>query len=327
MPLNHLGTDKSTASAAGNDRWVDMSVLMRIKDLHLRAAAVVDGFHNGLHRSPLHGFSVEFSEYRPYSAGDDPRTIDWKLFARSDRYYLKKFEDETNRRCYVVVDQSKSMEFGSITYAKLEYARTLAATLAYFLTLQRDAIGLLTFDHEIADVLPARFRTGQLKRILSLLGRPPRGTTTDVCAPLNHLAEIVRHRSLIIILSDFLVDPESLRAPLAFLRARRHDVMLIRVLDPSEAELALDKPTMLRDLETGREMFVDPATAKVIYQNRFKKHEQSLVELAGNLGIGWTSLLTKQPMDLALLELLNRQQRPHSGSRSSGYSKMVGGRG
>jgi len=320
-------SSKLSASTKASDRWVDMSVLMRIKDLHLRAAAVVDGFHNGLHRSPLHGFSVEFSEYRPYSAGDDPRTIDWKLFARSDRYYLKKFEDETNRRCYVVVDQSKSMEFGSITYAKLEYARTLAATLAYFLTLQRDAVGLLTFDHEIADLLPARFRTGQLKRILSLLNRPPRGTATDVRAPLNHLAEIVRHRSLIIIVSDYLVDPESLRAPLAFLRARRHDVMLIRVIDPSEAELALDQPTMLRDIETGREIFIDPATAKATYQTRFKQHEQSLIDLAGNLGIGWTSLLTNEPMDLALLQLLNRQQRPHSGSRSRGYSKTTGGRG
>jgi len=310
------------------DRWVDMSTLMRIKDLQLRASAVVDGFHNGLHRSPLHGFSVEFSEYRPYSAGDDPRTIDWKLFARSDRYYLKKFEDETNRRCYIVVDQSKSMEFGSLAYKKIDYARTLAATLAYFLTLQRDAVGLLTFDHEVADVLPARFRTGQLKRILSMLDKPPRGTSTDIRTPLNHLAEIVRHRSLILIVSDFLVDPESLRAPLSFLRARRHDVMLLRVLDPSEVELAITEPTMLRDLETGREMFVDPATAKLNYETRFKQHEQSLISMAGDLGIGWTSLKSNEPMDLALLELLNRQQRPNLGGRGrGGFMNTAGGRG
>jgi uncharacterized protein (DUF58 family) len=304
-----------------------MSVLMRIQDLHLRASAVVDGFHNGLHRSPLHGFSVEFSEYRPYSAGDDPRTIDWKLYARSDRYYLKKFEDETNRRCYVVVDQSKSMEFGSIAYRKLDYARTLAATLAYFLTLQRDAVGLLTFDDKVADVLPARFRTGQLKRILSLLDKPPRGTSTDIRTPLNHLAEIVRHRSLILIVSDFLVDPESLRAPLSFLRARRHEVMLLRVLDPSEVELALVEPTMIRDMETGREVFVDPATAKLQYETRFKQHEQSLISMAGNLGIGWTSMKTNEPMDLALLELLNRQQRPNLGGRSRGFTNFAGGHG
>jgi uncharacterized protein (DUF58 family) len=309
------------------DHWVDMSVLMRIQDLHLRASAVVDGFHNGLHRSPLHGFSVEFSEYRPYSAGDDPRTIDWKLYARSDRYYLKKFEDETNRRCYVVVDQSKSMEFGSIAYRKLDYARTLAATLAYFLTLQRDAVGLLTFDDKVADVLPARFRTGQLKRILSLLDKPPRGTSTDIRTPLNHLAEIVRHRSLILIVSDFLVDPESLRAPLSFLRARRHEVMLLRVLDPSEVELALVEPTMIRDMETGREVFVDPATAKLQYETRFKQHEQSLISMAGNLGIGWTSMKTNEPMDLALLELLNRQQRPNLGGRSRGFTNFAGGHG
>jgi uncharacterized protein (DUF58 family) len=310
------------------DRWVDMSVLMRIQDLQLRAAAVVDGFHNGLHRSPLHGFSVEFSEYRPYSDGDDPRSIDWKLFARSDRYYLKKFEDETNRRCYVVVDQSKSMEFGSVAYKKLDYARTLAATLAYFLTLQRDAVGLLTFDHEVADVLPARFRTGQLKRILSMLDKSPRGTSTDISTPLNHLAEIVRHRSLILIVSDFLVNPETLRAPLSFLRARRHDVILLRVLDPSEVELSLSEPTMIRDMESGREIFVDPATAKLEYETRFKQHEQSLISLAGDLGIGWTSLKTNEPMDLALLELLNRQQRPNLGGRGRGFTKAAtGGRG
>ena len=127
------------SSVPSHDRWIDMSAIMRIENLQWRAKSIVDGFHNGLHRSPKHGFSVEFSEYRPFSLGDDPRTIDWKLFARSDRYYIKKFEDETNRRCYLVVDQSKSMQYRSLDYSKLEYARTLAATLAYYWTLQRDA--------------------------------------------------------------------------------------------------------------------------------------------------------------------------------------------
>ncbi len=305
------GSESSGVSAATSamDRWIDMPTLMRIKNLQLRAKSVVDGFHNGLHRSPLHGFSVEFSEYRPYSVGDDPRTIDWKLFARSDRYYIKKFEDETNRRCYLVMDKSKSMEFGSLDYTKYDYARTVAATLAYYLTLQRDATGLLTFDEDISDVLTARFRTGQLKRILSLLEKPSSGASTDLQKPLSHLADIVRQRSLIIILSDFLVPAESLRIPLAMLRARHHEVVLLRVLDPTEVTLDLEKASMLEDLETGKEIYVDPKLAKASYQTKFKKHEASLIELAGQLGIGWTSLQTNESVEHALFDFLSRQQR------------------
>jgi len=303
----------SPGGGSAMERWIDMSALMRIKNLQLRAKSVVDGFHNGLHRSPLHGFSVEFSEYRPYSTGDDPRTIDWKLFARSDRYYIKKFEDETNRRCYLVVDKSKSMDFGSLAYTKCDYARTVAATLAYYLTLQRDAIGLLTFDEDISDVLTARFRTGQLKRILSLLEKPSSGASTDLQRPLEHLADIVRQRSLVIIISDFLVPAESLRIPLSMVRARRHEVVLLRVLDPSEVSLDLEKASMLQDLETGREIYVDPIVAKASYQTKFRKHEESLIELAGQLGIGWTSLQTNESVEHVLFDFLSRQQRSSIG--------------
>lgn len=297
---------------------------MRIRDMQLRAKSVVDGFHNGLHRSPLHGFSVEFSEYRPYSEGDDPRTIDWKLFARSDRYFIKKFEDETNRRCYVVVDQSKSMQFGSLAYPKIDYARTLAATLAYYLTLQRDAVGLLTFEATVTEFLSARFRTGQLKRILSLLEKPTQGTATDLQQPLSHIAEIVRQRSLIIVISDFLVPVETLRQPLSFLRARNHEIMLMRVLDPAEVELNLPKSAMMVDLESGREMHIDPARAKESYQKRFREHEAALSELCGQLGVSWTSLQTDESLEHALFDLLYRQQT--SGAGTSRARSNVRGR-
>ncbi len=324
-PMGSSSAVGSPNAATAMDRWIDMSALMRIKNLQLRAKSVVDGFHNGLHRSPLHGFSVEFSEYRPYSVGDDPRTIDWKLFARSDRYYIKKFEDETNRRCYLVVDKSKSMEFGSLAYSKYDYARTVAATLAYYLTLQRDAVGLLTFDEDITDVLTARFRTGQLKRILALLEKPPSGATTDLTRPLAHLADIVRQRSLIIIVSDFLVPTESLQVPLSMLRARRHDVVLLRVLDPREVAFDLEKASMVEDLETGSEIYVDPNLAKASYQSKFQKHEASLIELVGKLGIGWTSLQTNESVEHVLFDFLSRQQRsnvggPRRGSTRSGLA-------
>src|SRR6056297_2983138 len=138
-------TNDSAAQASA----ADPTALMRIKSLQMRAKVVVEGFYNGLHRSPFHGFSVEFSEFRPYTIGDDPRGLDWKVFARTDRYYIKRFEDETNRRCYLVLDRSRSMAFGSLEYSKIEYARTLVATLAYYLAQQRDSVGLMTFDEEI----------------------------------------------------------------------------------------------------------------------------------------------------------------------------------
>jgi uncharacterized protein (DUF58 family) len=314
----------SKSSSKSIDNWIDMAALMRIKDMQLRAKCVVDGFHNGLHRSPLHGFSVEFSEYRPFSEGDDPRTIDWKLFARSDRYYIKKFEDETNRRCYLVVDQSKSMEFGSLGYKKIDYARTLAATLGYYLTLQRDAVGLLTFEATVTEFLTARFRPGQLKRILTLLEKPTQGTATDLQQPLSHLADMVRQRSLILIVSDFLVPVESLRQPLSFLRARNHEVMLLRVLDPAEVDLSWSKSSMLLDLESGREMYVNPDTVRTTYRKNFGEHERAMIEMCGQLGIGWTSLTTDASMEHALFDLLYRQQQ--TGSRSSrSRSNRVGG--
>jgi uncharacterized protein (DUF58 family) len=312
------------------EKWIDMSALMRIKDLQLRAKSVVDGFHNGLHRSPLHGFSVEFSEYRPFTPGDDPRTIDWKLFARSDRYYLKKFEDETNRRCYLVVDQSKSMAYGTVDYTKMDYARTLAATLAYYLTLQRDAVGLLTFEADITEFLTARFRTGQLKRILTMLDKPTQGVATDLQRPLSHLADIVRHRSLVIIISDFLVSVESLRAPLSFLRARNHEVMLVRTLDPAELDLSWNKSSMIQDLESGREMYVNPNTVRASYQKKLAEHTAAMSELCGQLGIGWTALSTSESVERVLFDLLYRQQNAtgQTGRARSNNPNVVGrGRG
>jgi uncharacterized protein (DUF58 family) len=289
--------------------WIDLNTLMAIQDLQWRAKTVVDGFQNGLHRSPLHGFSVEFSEYRPFSVGDDPRSIDWKLYARSDRYFIKKFEDETNRRCYLVVDQSRSMGYSSIGYSKLDYARTLSATIAFHLIRQRDAVGLITFDSEIGDVLTARFRTGQWKRLLGMLERSSSGKTTDVVSPLEQVAELVRHRSLIVIVSDLLVAPEQLQTPLAFLRARKHEVVVLRVLDPREIDFSLSKPILMRDAETGVERHVDPASAKETYQRRFREHEDRLRAIAEPLGVSLVSLRTDQPLELALHEFLAQRER------------------
>ena len=307
-------TDRTTPSS-----WVDMETLMAIQDLQWRARTVVDGLNNGMHRSPLHGFSVEFSEYRPFSEGDDPRSIDWKLYARSDRYYIKKFEDETNRRCYLVVDQSKSMEYRSIAYSKLDYARTLAATLAFHLSQQRDAVGMVTFDSEIADVLTARFRTGQLKRLLSLLERKPSGDRTDLRGPLAQVAELVRQRSLMIVISDFLVPPEELRVPLGYLAARKHEVVLLRILDPNEIDFNGSRPVMIRDIESGAEKFVDPQSIAGSYRRRFSEHESILRGVVEPLGIAYHVMRTDTPLDASLVEFLGNRNRgaAMSGSNSA----------
>ncbi|HMJ90496.1 MAG TPA: DUF58 domain-containing protein, partial [Candidatus Acidoferrum sp.] len=223
-----------TNAAQGGKSFIDPQVLMRIKNLEFRARVVVQGFWNGLHRSPYHGFSVEFTEYRQYTPGDDPRYVDWKLFARSDRYYIKKFEDETNLRCYLLVDQSRSMMFGSKAWKKLDYARTLAATLAYFLSQQGDAAGLLTFDEQIREYLPARNRPGHMHRLMLALEKSPAGATTDIGTPLNRIAELTQKRGMIVLVSHLLTPVESLEKPLSLLATSGHEVIIFQVLDPAE---------------------------------------------------------------------------------------------
>ncbi|MCA9056780.1 MAG: DUF58 domain-containing protein, partial [Planctomycetaceae bacterium] len=175
---------------------------------------IVDGFLSGIHRSPIHGFSVEFSEYREYTPGDDPRHLDWRLYARSDRYYIKQFEDETNLHCHLVLDLSRSMGYGSGAVQKIEYARTAAATLAYFLTLQRDAVGVLAFDEDVVAYEPARFRPGRLRRLMAALGAPTSGRATDLVKPLDRVSELVHRRGLIVLISDFLAPIEALQVRL-----------------------------------------------------------------------------------------------------------------
>src|SRR5436305_4964510 len=207
-------------------KFIDPQTLMSIRSLELRARAVVEGFWNGLHRSPYHGFSVEFTEYRQYSPGDDLRYLDWRLYARSDRFYIKKFEDETNLRCHLLVDNSRSMGYGSLPYTKAQYANTLAGTLAYFLYLQGDGIGLLTFDEHFREYLPARHRTGHLRHLMLALEKPAGGQTTDLAAPLKRIIEIVRKRGLIVILSDFLAPLERIEPDLIALAACGHEVVI-----------------------------------------------------------------------------------------------------
>ena len=298
--------DRPTGSAAS---FIDPATLMRIKSLHLRARIVVQGFLSGLHRSPHHGFSVEFSEYRQYSPGDDPRYLDWRLYARTDRYYIKRFEDETNLRCHLLVDLSRSMGYGSLAYTKVEYARTAAATLAYFLSTQRDAVGMVTFDEQIAEYLPARYRPGHLRRLMLCLERAVAGTSTDLSSPLEQVANVVRGRGMVVLISDLLGRTDTLRTHLGYLRSQGHEVVLLRVLDPAELGFEFDKPATFVDMESGRNLYVDPAAARQQYQRNFTRHEEEVRKACRELGVDFYQLLTSQPLELALFDVL--QSRLH----------------
>jgi uncharacterized protein (DUF58 family) len=303
-----MSTATPAISSASRDANIDPITIMRIKDLQLRARAVVEGFMNGLHRSPYHGFSVEFSEYRPYTLGDDPRGLDWKLYARSDRFFVKRFEDETNRRCYLVVDQSQSMGFGTLEYTKSDYARTLAATLAYYLSQQRDGVGLLTFGESIDEFLPARHRPGHLRQIMVALSRPLAGKSTDVISPLDQIARLVAKRGLVILISDLLVPIASLQSKLSLLRSRGHEVMILRTLDPQEVDFHLDAPGMVVDMETGRDIYIDPAVAAKEYKSRFEAHQNEVKTICDTLGIDLFQVLIDRPLQASLFDILSAQQ-------------------
>ncbi len=282
---------------------------MKIKNLELRARLVVQGFLSGLHRSPYHGFSVEFTEYRQYTPGDDPRYLDWRLYARSDRYYLKRFEDETNLRCYLLVDLSRSMGYGSLSYDKATYAKTAAATIAYFLSLQRDAAGLVTFDDRIREYLPARFRPGHLHRLFIALERATAGTATDLKAPLEQVAKTARRRGLVVLLSDLLAPTESLEKELGYLRTQGHEVAVLRILDPAEIDFPFGEAAMFLDVETGRELYIDPVLAREQYQTKFAAHALALKEICQRLGIDLYDLPTNKPLETALFDLLHARMR------------------
>ena len=292
---------KGTLTTGG---MVSPQALMAIKNLELRAKVVVEGFWNGLHRSPFHGFSVEFSEYRQYSPGDDPRYLDWKLFARSDRYYIKKFEDETNLRCHLLVDQSRSMEFGSLDYTKFDYTNTLAATLAYFLYQQGDAVGLLSFSDEINDYLPARNRTGHLRRMMLSLEKPPKGKSTDLATPLQRILDLVRKRGLVVLIYDLLAPIDALEKRLTSIKACGHEVQVFQVLDPAERHFTFDQANLFQDVETGKEIYVDPKQAREGYMKRLEDHLEQVAAICRSNGIGLVSLTTDQPLELQLFDFL-----------------------
>lgn len=287
---------------------LDPAAVMRIRHLELRARAVVEGFWHGLHRSPHHGFSVEFTEYRPYTTGDDPRYIDWRLVARTDRFFIKKFEDETNLRCHLLVDHSRSMSYGSGSYVKTAYADTLAATFGYFLGQQGDAVGLLVFDEGVREYLPARHRPGHLRQLMLTLEKPPMGTGTDITAPLRRMAELTRKRGLMVLLSDFLTPLATLEPALGLLRAAGHEILVFHLVDPGEETFPFTAAGRFVDLESGREVALDPVAMRPEYVRRFAEHGRKVQAACERLGISYARLRTDEPLEHALHGFIQTRQ-------------------
>lgn len=296
--------------------YIDPATLMQLKSLEIRARHVVQGFMTGLNRSPYHGFSVEFTEYRQYTQGDDPRHLDWRLFARSDRYYIKRFEDETNLRCLLLLDSSKSMNFGSLNYSKLDYARTLAATLAYFLSTQRDAVGLATFSTEIEDYLPPRYRSGHLRRLMVSLEKVATGTGTHLSNPLLQIADRLNKRGMLVLISDLLAPLQTLEESLGTLTVRGQDVIVFHLLDPEELKFRFEVPELFVDLETNRQLYVDPRAIRREYLKRFGEHLEAIEGICSRLGLLYQRISTDTPLESALPEFIRVRMQVRGNSRT-----------
>jgi uncharacterized protein (DUF58 family) len=284
---------------------LDPKALMRIRSLELRARVVVEGFWSGIHRSPYHGFSAEFSEYRQYTPGDDVRHIDWRVYARSDRFYIKKFEDETNLRCQLLVDGSRSMMYGSDPeVTKHHYAATLAATFGYFLTQQGDAVGVTRFDDAIRDYLPPRNKPGHLRRLMLALEKPAEGRATDFAKPLERVAQMHDRRGMFVLLSDLLAPLDVLEARLGFLRARGHEVLVFHILDPRELDFEFENAAQFTSMESGRQHFIDPNIARKDYCEKINAHLEAASAICQRAGIDYFFSSTERAFDLALFEFL-----------------------
>jgi uncharacterized protein (DUF58 family) len=291
------------------NRYLDPKVLAEISSLDLVAKTVVDGFVAGLHRSPDFGFSQEFAEYRAYTPGDDLRHVDWNVFARTERAYLKRYRGETNTEATVLLDTSASMNFGSEGLPKFEYAKFLAASIVYLAHLQRDITGLIVFHDEVSNSIAPSARQGQLMRLLHAIDRAELGHRTNFAAPFGQLQQLVKRRGISVVISDFYEKPDNIIDALVPLRSRGHEMILFHILDRQEIEPRFGSSMMLVDLETDDTLEASPDYARTEYRSRISAHIHDLQTKAQGAGIDYFLLRTDRPLDEALREYFNIRHR------------------
>jgi uncharacterized protein (DUF58 family) len=290
-------------------RFLDPAVLASLSSLDLVAKTVVDGFVAGLHRSPKFGFSQEFAEYQQYVEGDDLRHIDWNVYARTERLYLKRFKGETNMQLLILLDASASMTYGSGKIRKLDFARYIAASLAYMSSQQRDATGLIVFDEDVSNYIAPSTRQGQLMRILHAIEKAEGSARTDFSKPFYHFQQFLKRRGIVIVLSDFYEQPEQIVRVVEPLRYRGNEVILFHILDPNELAPKFRDPVLLQDVEDESAMEVSPDYARNEYKTKIDQHMKSLSDKAAAAGLEYVFMNTSRPLDEGLRNYLAIRQR------------------
>ena len=294
---------------------IDPKIINRVAKLDLRARLVVEGYVSGVHKSPFKGFSVEFAEHREYAPGDDLRYLDWKVFGKTDRYYIKQYEEETNLVCHLVLDTSESMNFGTEGVLKSDYARTIAAALAYLIVGQHDAAGLTTFDEKVRKVLPPGSHGGHLRRIFEILEKSEPGGKTSIGSVLTQVSDQLRKRGLVIVISDLVGDVEDVLRGLRRLRGHKHDVIVFHVLDPAESEFPFDQMTLFEGLESFPSLLADPKSLRKTYLDHLAafRHRLRTGCLAERIDV--VEMNTRTPLDVALTTYLAHRAARRSNRR------------
>jgi len=289
-------------------REIDRRAVGKVSRLQLRARLAVEGYYSGIHKSPYHGFNVEFAEYREYSPGDDLRYLDWRVLARADRLFIKQFEAETNLSCYILLDASESMDFTTAGETRLDYGAGLAASLALLMLRQGDQAGLVVFDNAVRSYIPPRGNARHFRAICDALEDVRPGNDTNIADVLHEIAERIRRRSMVIVISDFFDDVDELLMGLQHFRHRHHEVIVLHLLDDAEIEFPYDRITLFEGMERGEEVIVDPRVVADSYRRRFREFLAQLRRGCTEKNIDYERMLLSEPFDKALTAYLGRRR-------------------
>lgn len=292
-----------------NKKYLHPETVAKLDNMALRARLVVEGYIIGQHKSPYHGFSVEFAEHRAYGPGDEIRHIDWKLYGKTDRYYVKQYEEETNLKAYILLDTSRSMKYTSGKVTKLDYGSYLSAALSYLMLNQHDGIGLILFDEKIRKFIPPRSTSSHLNTVLLNLEKPEIGSDTAISMVLHEMAERIKKRGLVILISDLMDDQESILSGLKHFRHNKQEVILFHILDRKELDFEFNTRTRFKDMESGSQLTTEPWHIKKAYKKRILRLQDKYKKQCREQLIDYVPLFTDQSLDIALNSYLNKRQK------------------
>ncbi len=290
-------------------KYLEPEMVARLSNMSLRARLVVEGYIIGQHKSPFHGFSVEFAEHRAYGPGDEIRHIDWKLYGKTDRFFVKQYEEETNLRSYILLDTSRSMEYKSNKISKLDYGNYLSAALAYLMINQQDGVGLTLFDNQIQTFIPPRSKPSHVNTILTHLDKTGSAKDTDVGIVLHEMAERIKKRGLIILISDLFDETENIINGLKHFRHNKQEIIVFHVMDRKELNFDFSNRTKFKDMETDEQITTEPWKIRKTYQQAIQSYQDELRLRCREQKIDYVPLFTDQNLDLALNEYLKKRQR------------------